>query len=298
MAKVTVGMPAYNGEKFIADAIQCVLDQSYKDLVLLISDNASTDATEDICRDLAGRDERIVYVRHEKNLGATANYNFLAQQASSEYFKWHSCNDLLSRDMIERCVAALDAHDDVALVYAKTRLFVESLADARAYGEDPLADQDNALHRFIHVIDDMALNNIMNGVLRLDALRRTSMLREFFYADRTMMAELALQGKLVEDRECQFYRRMDEESATQMKSEDEVLKHFDPSWKRPLPFTNWRVYWSFLTGLWASDIGVGPATSGSLKVARRAWWSKSHLVADIRDFFRYSIYDLKQKAER
>ncbi|HNP35730.1 MAG TPA: glycosyltransferase family 2 protein [Woeseiaceae bacterium] len=291
-------MPAYNGEKFIAAAIQCVLEQSFRDLTLLISDNASTDATEEICRSFAAQDDRIVYLRQQQNLGATANYNFVAEQASSEYFKWHSCNDLLSKDMIGNCVSVLDSNYEAALVYAKTCLFNESIADAKTYNQDPLADQSDALQRFMHVVDDMALNNIMNGVLRLDMLRRTSMLREFYFADRTMMAELALQGKLLEDPVSRFYRRMDEESATHMKKADEVIKHFNPSWKRPLPFTNWRVYGSFLAGLWASNIGIVPAVKGSLKVARRAWWGKGDLLADIRDFSRYSLVGLKHKAGR
>ena len=298
MAKLTVGMPAYNGEKFIADAIRCVLEQTYEDLVLVISDNASTDRTEEICRQFAAKDARVDYCRHEENLGATANYNFVAQRASTELFKWHSCNDLLSRNMLESCVQRLDRDPNIALVYAQTWLFENSVDDAQRYGEDPQADQDDALQRFIHVIDHMALNNIMNGVMRLDALKRTAMLREFYFADRTMMAELALRGKVIEDSTSRFYRRMDEDSATQKKSEEEVLKHFDPSWKRPLPFTNWRVYGSFLQGLWRSEIGLGSASSWSLKIARRAWWDKQGLATDIKEFFQYTLYDLKHRAQQ
>jgi glycosyltransferase involved in cell wall biosynthesis len=291
-------MPAYNGERFIGDSIRCILEQSMQSLRLIISDNASTDMTEEICRSLATEDSRITYIRHPENLGATANYNFLARQANTEYFKWHSCNDLLSNDAIEKCVQLLDSHPDVTLVFPATYCFDQTVDGAPLYGKDPVADQERALERFFHTIDSMALNNMMNGVVRLDALRKTSMLREFYFADRTLVAELALQGKLIEDGRCSFYRRMDESSATQKKSEVEVLKHFDPSWKRPLAFTNWRVFASFMSSLWSSDVGLGKACKGTLMIGRRVWWQKTVLGRDITEYVRFLKDDLKRWAKK
>lgn len=85
--RVTIGMPVYNGEKFIARAIDAVLAQTYSDLTLLISDNASTDATQAICEEYARRDPRVRYLRYEENRGASWNFNNTCHQSRSPYFK-------------------------------------------------------------------------------------------------------------------------------------------------------------------------------------------------------------------
>src|SRR5690242_8068616 len=88
MHQVTIGMPVWNGERFISQAIESLLAQTYGDFELLISDNASTDATADICHAYASRDRRIRYLRQQRNLGANANYNAVFGQSSGRYFKW------------------------------------------------------------------------------------------------------------------------------------------------------------------------------------------------------------------
>ena len=94
--RISVGMPVYNGEAYIEIAIQSVLDQSFGDFELLISDNASTDRTEEICRDFAAQDPRIVYSRNEENIGAAPNYNRLVDVASADYFRWSNADDVLA----------------------------------------------------------------------------------------------------------------------------------------------------------------------------------------------------------
>ena len=73
--KVSLGLPVYNGERFVGQAIQSVLDQTFTDFELIISDNASTDSTPDICEDFARKDPRIRYIPQEINIGAKANFN-------------------------------------------------------------------------------------------------------------------------------------------------------------------------------------------------------------------------------
>jgi len=72
---LTIGLPVYNGERYLAGALDSILNQDYSDFVLVISDNASIDATQDICEDYADRDDRITYVRQETNMGGAWNFN-------------------------------------------------------------------------------------------------------------------------------------------------------------------------------------------------------------------------------
>ncbi len=102
VATVSIGMPVYNGEKYIREALDTLLDQSFVDFDLLISDNASTDATESICLEYAERDARITYVRQQSNIGAAANFRYVLQHAAGKYFMWAAYDDRWSRDWLEK----------------------------------------------------------------------------------------------------------------------------------------------------------------------------------------------------
>ena len=95
--RVSIGLPVYNGENYMAAAIDSLLAQTFTDFELIISDNASTDATEQICRDYAHRDGRIRYYREEVNRGAAWNFTHTFELARGEYFKWHAHDDLCAR---------------------------------------------------------------------------------------------------------------------------------------------------------------------------------------------------------
>src|SRR4051794_35048945 len=102
--QVSIGLPVFNGERYLASALDCLINQDFDDFELIISDNASTDATESICRDYAEKDKRIRYFRNEANIGATQNYNRVFELASGEYFKWASHDDECHPSLIRRCL--------------------------------------------------------------------------------------------------------------------------------------------------------------------------------------------------
>ncbi len=116
--RLSLGLPVYNGGAYLAESIASLLDQSYEDFELLISDNASTDDTADVCRSYARQDRRIRYIRQRENIGLCRNHNFLVDRAKGELFKWTSADDLYGRDLLLRCVEALDTHPDVVLAHA------------------------------------------------------------------------------------------------------------------------------------------------------------------------------------
>jgi glycosyltransferase involved in cell wall biosynthesis len=91
--EVSIGMPVYNGENFIREALDSLLAQTFTDFELIISDNASTDGTEAICREYASHDSRIRYVRQNENRGACANFQFVLDEAIGKYFMWAACDD-------------------------------------------------------------------------------------------------------------------------------------------------------------------------------------------------------------
>ena len=114
--KLSVGLPVWNGEEFLEGAIRCILAQSFGDFELVISDNASTDRTAEICHSFD--DSRIVYHRHEENLGAAWNFNRVFELCRGEFFKWAAHDDLVAPSYFQKCIDAL--HDDPEAILAYT----------------------------------------------------------------------------------------------------------------------------------------------------------------------------------
>src|SRR5262245_56159334 len=108
MPRVSVGLPVFNGKNYVRQSIESILAQTYEDFEFIISDNASTDSTADICREYAARDRRVRYVRQHVNCGLSRNANFVFEQSASEYFKWVSHDDIHAPIFLQRCVEALD----------------------------------------------------------------------------------------------------------------------------------------------------------------------------------------------
>ncbi len=125
---LTIGLPVYNGERFVAEAVESILAQEFGDFLLTISDNASTDATEEICRELAARDARITYERHTTNRGAAWNYNHLARSATSPFFKWAAHDDVLRPTAISRCMEALCDRPEAVLSFPR-RMKIDERGD-------------------------------------------------------------------------------------------------------------------------------------------------------------------------
>src|ERR1700743_3284119 len=98
--RLTIGLPVYNGEKYLAEAIAALLGQTYKDFELIISDNASPDGTADICQRYVQLDSRVRYIRQPKNIGLAPNHNVLVEQARGELFKWAANDDLYARELV------------------------------------------------------------------------------------------------------------------------------------------------------------------------------------------------------
>src|SRR5436190_10934974 len=105
--RVSVGIPVYNGERFLKGAIDSLLSQRFTDFEILISDNASTDGTQAICEEYVANDQRVSYFRQRTNIGAPGNWNYVAKLARGTYFKWASANDECDPRMLDQCVAVL-----------------------------------------------------------------------------------------------------------------------------------------------------------------------------------------------
>ena len=116
---LSVGLPVYNGEKYLESAIDSILNQTYKDYELIIVDNASSDKTQEICIKYARKDPRIKYYRNHYNVGGPRNYNIAFELSSGKYFKWTAHDDILDIKYLEECINILDSDDGIVLCHSR-----------------------------------------------------------------------------------------------------------------------------------------------------------------------------------
>jgi glycosyltransferase involved in cell wall biosynthesis len=201
-------MPVYNGANYVRVAIASCLDQDFADLELIITDNASTDETEEICREFAAKDSRVRYVRNPDNLGAAPNYNLGFGMARGRYFKWCAHDDFISRDYLSATVAALEAAPAATLAFTRTQCVDEAGAPLDLVGTESAAIGDSDPHeRFARALRQMGTCYAIFGLFRTDALRKSSLHRPYYGSDRALLAELALLGPFVRTEKGLFFNR-------------------------------------------------------------------------------------------
>lgn len=204
--RVSIGMPVYNGERFMRAAILSILRQTYTDFELIIADNASTDNTEAICREFAARDQRIRYVRNATNLGAAPNWNLLFELARGEYFKWHAYDDTLAPEFLERCVKVLDEDNSIVLCHTKTRRVDLEGHFTPSFDPPRRLDSHSLGERFRDLVIETHHINELYGVVRSDVLKHTSLHEPYFGNDKPLLAELIIRGRFYEVPEYLFFR--------------------------------------------------------------------------------------------
>lgn len=191
---VSIGMPVYNGEEYLEEALACLLNQGYSNFELIISDNASVDATQNLCRAFAETDKRIRYLRQAENIGPLANFQLVLSQSSGKYFMWAAHDDRWHPDFIERLVAVLEDDPGYGLVFSN--YIVRNLDTGaeilhRVSPSDSLSPFRNYLMRIIRMCPSM-----IYGLYRREIMDKKILRESFDYADVHFVAELALRHRI------------------------------------------------------------------------------------------------------
>jgi glycosyltransferase involved in cell wall biosynthesis len=243
--RLTIGLPVYNGEQHLAEALDSLLGQTYEDFELLVSDNASTDGTADLCRRYAEKDSRIRYVRQPHNIGLVANHIFTMEEARGELFKGASHDDLYARDLLLRCVEALDENPDAVLAHSWSAVIDQSRRVVGTFGHGAGLDSPRAPDRFRTVLFD-GCHDFEYAVIRTRALRNMTRRGSFHHADRTFNAELALHGRFLQVPDWLYFRR--EHTGRPPQSVRDRCAIFDPRRADRLRHPVVRLYGEYLWG--------------------------------------------------
>ena len=291
-------MPVYNGERYLEEALQSILTQTFEDFELVISDNASTDRTGEICRAYAEKDERIQYLSMAQNLGPIKNFNNVFHRSTGRYFKWAAADDICGRDYLRQAVEVLDGEPTVVLAWARTTGIGEHgepvalpnevsdlNSDVSVYSPDPVV-------RFRRLLRNMWwVDGPLYGVIRSDTLARTRWIHPSHVSgDQILLTELSLLGRFYELPSETFYSRVHPHKTSR---QARTLRDRAALVDRRVPGSGPAGWWRLLRGypqrlamyttiIWTSDISVAEKLSCQAEVARTvaSWaWLRARQVA-------------------
>jgi glycosyltransferase involved in cell wall biosynthesis len=270
---VSVGLPVYNGEAFLEEAIRSALGQTLDDLELILCDNASGDRTAEICRDYAARDPRVRYFRNPRNLGAAANYNLAFAHARGRYFKWLAHDDRMLPSFLAKTYRVLQERADAVLCNTVVR-YIDSagaqlgLYDTKLSG----ADSCSPSKRFAWMVLRSHTCVDFFGLIRREALRDSLLHATFHGADRALLAQLALRGRLIQLPAplLAIREHPNRYTRSQRRSVDRAAWH-DSTGGGHVSFPAWRLYREYLRLVRREALSPEERTRCYAVLAR--WWA-------------------------
>ncbi len=299
---VSIAVPVFNGQRFIARTLQSLLDQTFSNLEIIVTDNASTDATEQICRDFAARDPRVRYYRAQANRGISANFRWGFELARGEYFRWNAADDFVAPTFVQKCVEILAADASVVLAFARTRIVDEEDQPIRDNTYDAAADLASPAARFNRLI---TIDHRRHGAHELWGLmRRADLARIPVYdrvvrSDSIMLARLALLGRFRCIDEFLFFNRehggRSVASQTPGRRQDQRARlarflgqgpvppshWWNPDLKGKLVFPEWRILHEYANSTRYADLSLAQAIACKVRVAAFTIRCMPKLIRDV-----------------
>jgi glycosyltransferase involved in cell wall biosynthesis len=288
-------MPVYNGERFLAKALDSLLTQTFTDFELIISDNASSDTTERICRSYAERDPRIQYFRNAENMGAGWNVRRVYSLARGKYFKWAAHDDFCEPTLVEKCVTALERDPSLVVVQSKVRVLNQEGVFVEDYEWPMRTDSEDAVVRFRDLLLNDHLCFQIFGVIRMDALKQLPPQGSYVNSDGVLLAQLGLLGRYYEIPERLFIntRHAGQSSQTvpnRVKQKGLRLTRrygtlpspewWDPKLRQKLTFPEWRQLKEYTASIHRAPLGI----SGKIRAyPLMILWIKRHFRRMMKD---------------
>jgi glycosyltransferase involved in cell wall biosynthesis len=257
--RISIGLPVCNGENFLKETLDSILNQTFENFELIISDNASTDKTEEICREYAGKDRHILYYRNEENIGASQNFNRVFHLSRGEYFKWAAHDDVLAPTFLEKCIRVLDSDCSIVLCYPKTKvidqkgdffdreeLYVKLTTNVRLNTNSP---KPSRRFRDLACIPHSCYP--IFGVIRKSILENTPLIAPYAASDRVLLARLSLFGQFYEFPEYLLFLRRHSQQSVNIHSRSMHLYNIwnDPFKQGKITFPHWKLFTEYLIAI-------------------------------------------------
>jgi glycosyltransferase involved in cell wall biosynthesis len=287
--KVSIGLPVYNGEKYLAQAIQSALSQTYTDFELIISDNASTDGTQAICEQYAALDPRVRYHRLPENKGATWNFNYTFSLARGEYFCWLAHDDKLMPKYLMEFAAILDTELDTVLAFSNARIIDEHGDFISEYKINMRTDSPRQSQRFYDLLMVWHGCYPIFGLMRASVLRQTALIGAYGFGDQVLLAHLGLMGRFHKVDNPLFISRSHDQQSNRMFNVW-VDHHAYDRWfisRNGIVFLpQWEVLYDHLSMVWKAQMSMTERVLCYRAVARWTIRYRRLLFKDISIAFR------------
>ncbi len=272
---VSVGLPVFNGENYVAQAIGSVLTQTLTDFEVVVQDNASTDRTAEICRQFAALDSRVRYFRNPRNLGAAPNYNLAFSIARGRYFKWLAHDDRIEPGYLAATTRALDERPDAVLCNTVVR-YIDANSEVIGLYDSGLARADVAkpAERFARTVLSSHSCVDFFGMIRRDAMKGSLLHGSFHGADRAFLAQMALRGKFVQLAEPLVEMREHDNRYTRRQGRaTERRAWHNASLRGRITFPTWRLYAEYMKLVRHEKLSAGERARCYGVLAR--WWGSN-----------------------
>jgi glycosyltransferase involved in cell wall biosynthesis len=281
---VSVGVPVYNGERYLEVAIRSVLSQSWSDLELVICDNCSTDRTAEIGRTYAAQDPRVRYLRNDRNIGAAGNFRRVFHESRAPVYRWLCSDDYVGPTSIEKCLRVLQARPDASVVCTKADFVDEHGATIKPYDAPQAVDEERADARFRAAFDRDPWCNSAYGLIRRSTLLRTALHQPFPASDKALIIELAIHGKILEIDETLFFRRIHPGAYSYAVSSERDRSFYTPTEsRRESPMLRaWPNTRAYLGAIARSSAGLGEKLGMLAYVARQSWWQRDEMFDEAK----------------
>jgi len=254
---VSVGLPVFNGQKYLVETLESLLTQTYTDFELIVADNASTDQTISIVEKYARHDSRIRILYSDQNHGATWNYNRIIPEARGKFFRWAAADDLVGDMLLEKCVGLLQERPDVVLAFPQTVLIDENGEVIEHYPNRLNLQSPYPHMRLQGLFDGPGLCNPVFGLIRMSALTQTTLIESYVDSDRVLLGQLALLGKFQEVPEPLFFRRMHSQTSVAANLDrSSRLAWFDPRRRSRIQFPSWRRFFVYVRAIARTKMSV------------------------------------------
>jgi len=279
--KLTIGLPVYNGERYLKDAIESHLAQDFTDYELLIADNASTDGTIDIINRYVTRDSRIRYHGSDVNHGATWNFNRLVGLASGQYFKWSAYDDVMAPTFLSTCVNALDSDPAAAGCFTGFNL-IDADGNVTGSGLGKGTDQETPSQRFLAAMVDVPFQASFS-IFHTDILKRTAMIASYANCDVVMLAEITLYGKLLQLPDQLFFSRDHEDNSVRSApSPADRAKWFSTNPRNHIYFPICHETAEYFRAIRQAPLSMAERMRCRICVLKWMRWNASRLIRDVR----------------
>ena len=289
--RVIVGLPVYNGEKYLGAALDSHLSQTFTDFELVISDNGSTDSTPSICNAYAARDQRVTYLRSPENRGILWNHRRVleAVQSPDQYFRWAGGDDILEPGLLQTLVDVLDARADVVAAIPDTKNID---GEGKIIGSMPRTldlQSTGVLERARSVLLAEFQHVVAYGLLRASTLRQLRTRPDYIGWDPIFIWELALRGKVVQPTGAALLRRFHAGSISRVKTGKDFKKWVEPKSKAGLNFPHWTWAYERARVLMACPLSANDRLRVGAFLARATLWDRGALMRDVTQAARRAL---------